>query len=139
MPIYFGYILIFVYMDSAFKRHLGLEFMVRYTEMLRRVQKRVKGLKIGYLWAVGILGSSDVGMRVFEVNALEPELHRSTVQQKLRRAKSGGFVIQEGRYYKLSDKGREAHNILVEETQAELDAMVDKIVNSAKKRLRQAS
>ena len=129
----------FAGMNKAFKGDFGLDFVVGYYQILRNVRKRVKGLRQGNFWAIALLGYNPEGLRICEVRAIEPDLHKTSILQRFVIAINAGLVVKDGYVYKLTDKGRIAFEALQKESKAKREEFVNRVISDAKKRLEEAA
>lgn len=134
-----GLVITFVGMNKAITGDLGLYYVIGYYQVLRKVRARVKGLKQGHFWTVGLLGFNPEGLRICEVRMIEPSLHRTTILQRFVFAMNAGLVVKDGRTYILSDKGRTAFEALQQESNAKASEITERIASQVKKRIKRAA
>src|SRR5574343_109872 len=101
-------------MAIAIRNDLRRQIVAGHYAILKRTRKRIKGLRLGCLWSIELLGCNPDGCTMTELARFEG-IAGSSVMNRLRPAICYGFVCKEGVRYKLTDKGREAFAILEEE------------------------
>lgn len=114
-------------MISTVKQDLRRQIVFGYYDILRRTRKRIKGIKLGHLWTVEVLGCNPDGCTVSDL-AKSEGIAPSSVCDRLKYAICCGLAYKDGRHYKLTDKGRDAFRILEEEFSAELEKIVSGIL-----------
>jgi len=101
---------------------------------LSNVRRSHKGLKLGHVWAIGLIGFDDV-IRVGEA-AKRYGVSRSLIHNRFERCVKAGvlYKVKLG-HYALTEKGRNVFELLNAEIGAGLDRIADEVLKEVKSRL----
>lgn len=121
-------------MRNTIRDDLRRKIIVGYTAVLKRARRRIKGIRLGHLWVIDILGCNPDGCRLTDL-AKAGGIQANSVLIKIKGAMYYGYIAKEGRLYKLTDKGREAFRILDEEFAPELEAIIKGLMEEVRRRI----
>lgn len=109
-------------------------FVNGYTESLRNVRRRQKGLKQPYIQPVVIVGEYPSGITCVDA-AIVAKSSRSAIYQRLARGIKAGYIYKSAYKYYLTDTGKEVYSAICKEFDASMNEIIKVLVEEARGRL----
>lgn len=119
-------------MLQAQTRHIQDVFVVQYSNLLVRVRKSQKGLRIQYFDFIMLVGRNE-GATCAELTAIAGGV-KSTVFTRLLRATKTGFIRKESKRYYLTDSGRNVYTSVCREFDASMNEILKVLIEEARRR-----
>lgn len=106
---------------------------VGYSHSLTLARKCHKGLRIGHLRMLMLLGQYPDGITCIDASRIE-KINRASTYEKLKRVISAGVVYKENKRYYLTDSGRAAYDAICKQFDATLEEIIKELVKEAARR-----
>ncbi len=123
----------FVIVTNRNKLSIRTLLMVKYSNILVKVRKSVKGLRISYLFSIQLIGEN-VGVTCSDLAKISGK-KRSNVYLSILRCIETGFVVKRDKRYYLTDKGQTVYNTVCKEFDIEMKEIIRVLVEEANRKL----
>jgi DNA-binding MarR family transcriptional regulator len=126
------YIPTFVALKDSNKAGIRTRFVIGYSEMLVKVRRGTKGLRLGYLFSIQIIGEN-TGLRLCDLAEITGR-DRTSLYHRIKRVENAGFITKTARRYYLTDSGRAVYNTICKEFDASMKEIIAYLVREAAKK-----
>ena len=123
----------FAIMTKGNKLTIRTLFIVKYSNILVKVRKSVKGLRISYLFSIQLIGENS-GITCAELAKISGK-KRSNVYLSVLRCIETGFIIKRDKRYYLTDKGQTVYNTVCKEFDVFMKEIIRILVEEARRQI----
>jgi DNA-binding IclR family transcriptional regulator len=106
--------------------------IVGYSEVLTKVRRSVKGIRIAYLFSVQIVGNHP-GIRLKEFCDITGR-NRSNAYESLLRCINAGLIHKDNKRYYLTERGQMVDNAIRKEFDVSMNVIISELVKEAARR-----
>lgn len=107
--------------------------MVGYSEVLIKVRRGVKGLRVAYIFSIEIVGEHP-GIRLNEICAITGR-NKSNMYESITRVIDSGFIYKENKRYYLTDTGRQVYDTVCREFDVSMNEIIRVLVEEAQRQV----